>query len=85
MDRKHHTTNSINCGRNNKMKRIYWAYRQTNGTVKVKPYTNVAKIDKHAIEDAYASDFIEDVVENIEANNINEAFKQARKEFAENV
>lgn len=67
------------------MTRKYWAYRLTAGTIKIKPYTNVGKIDANSIEDAYASDFVEDVVENIEANNINEAFKKAKKEFSQDV
>lgn len=61
--------------------RTYWAYEQTNGKIKVVPYTNTNKIDEHAIEDAYANDQIIDVIEGIEAKDINEAFKKAKKEF----
>jgi len=60
------------------MTRKFWAYKHVNGTVHLKNYR-----DPDAIEDAFESDFVADVMNVFEAENRAKAEEKARAYFAE--
>lgn len=58
----------------------YWAYKHTNGEIKVKVVREMTDAD---IDEAYESPFVEDVMEPVEAKTPRDALKVARRFFRE--
>ena len=61
-------------------KQKFWGYKHINGTLHLKSYSG--NFAKDAVEDAYDSDFIEDVLDPFEAANREEAGKKLREHFS---
>lgn len=57
----------------------YWAYRHTNGSIHVKSYRDDLPYAKASIDDAYESDFVDDVLDPFEAKDRAEAEQIAKQ------
>lgn len=57
----------------------FWAYRHTNGSIHVKTYRADATHTKAAIDDAFESDFVDDVLDPFEAENRTQAEQIAKQ------
>ena len=56
----------------------FWAYRHINGSIHVKAYRDDLPNARASIDDAFESDFVEDVIDPFEAENRNAAEGIAR-------
>lgn len=59
----------------------YWAYRHINGSVHVKSYREGLPNAKASIDDAFESDFVEDILDPFEAANRTEAEQIAKQQL----
>lgn len=56
----------------------FWAYRHTNGSIHVKTYRDDMPNARASIDDAFESDFVEDVLDPFPADNRAEAEQMAK-------
>lgn len=56
----------------------FWAYRHTNGSIQVKAYREDMPNARASIDDAFESDFVEDVLDPFPADNRAEAEQIAK-------
>lgn len=56
----------------------YWAYRHINGSIHVKSYRNDLPNARASIDDAFESDFVDDVIDPFEAGSRLEAEQVAK-------
>jgi hypothetical protein len=56
----------------------FWAYRHINGSIRVKAYRDDMPNARASVDDAFESDFVEDVLDPFPANNRAEAEQIAR-------
>lgn len=61
----------------------FWAVKLTNGQIITTIHQG--KISDKKIDEAYANDLIADVIESIEAKDLKQAVKIAKKEFEKDV
>lgn len=59
----------------------FWAYRHINKTIHVKSYRADMPNARASIDDAYESDFVEDIIEPFEASGRAEAEVIAKQRF----
>ncbi len=60
-------------------KQKFWGYKHINGTLHLKRY--IGDFAKDAVEDAYNSDFVGDVLDPFEAETREEAAKKLKDHF----